>query len=241
MAAFGDTGVGGSGAYGTSGMFDPGNFGSMQFGPQAQGPTAGYALANTGFQGYQQRKNTELQNAGNLATAQVAADAAKYGATVRAGEFNQLFPYLTSQYANLGKEFANAGGQSPPSPEISVGPIWNPQQIQQQVNKSRASTDATTANQQRQDQQSLAGRGFGGNSPLLQLLQSGRQMAGNQANQQAMSQIPYQAAQGNQQAILDSQKARESQFATRQQEDIARRAPIYAQQSSLLQALAGLI
>lgn len=184
-----------------------------------------------------------VNNAGETTRANIAAQAATLPARLREQNFNQVFPFLKSQLSALGTQggLARAGGQSGPSPEISVGPVLNDQQIQQQVNATRASNDATAANQTVQDQRDAGGRGFASNSPLLAMLNAGRQMSANQANTQAEQGLRLNAAQQNAGHILDTQQAREQQFASRQQEDIQRRVPVFAQQNALIAALSGIL
>lgn len=155
--------------------------------------------------------------------------------------FNQLFPWLQNQIGAFNGNMATAGGNSGQSPTITVGGVWNPQQIQQQVNATRAQNDQSMQSQNRQQQQTTAGQGFGSHSPILQALQ-GQNFASNLAtNTQAEQSLRTGTAQQNQQATLASQQAREAQFANRQREDIERRKPYFAQQSALIAALGGLM
>lgn len=143
------------------------------------------------------------------------------------GRFNAIFPLLQGQFN------ANAnpiGGQ----PRVDVGPIWNDQQIQQQVNAGRAQTDAATEARTREMQQSLGGRGFGANSPLAAALGTQYQNAGLSANTANERETRWNAAQGNAGHIFKTQMGRE-------QAQIEREKPRWAQQSALLAALAGLV
>ncbi len=131
-------------------------------------------------------------------------------------------------------------GQLQPGNPISAGPVLNPQQIQQQVNASRAGTDAGAASQERTQSAQLAGRGFGANSPLAALLNAGTQqnaLTAGSANEQALR---YNAAQGNAAQRLAGQTAQSQQNLGAQAAASARQAPIYGQQNALLQALASM-
>src|SRR5574338_1702203 len=72
--------------------------------------------------------------------------------------FNPVLPYLTNALGNFS---STVGGQSPASPEITVGPVWNQQQTQQRVNAMRANNDQRAQSQTRAAGQSMAARGFG--------------------------------------------------------------------------------
>lgn len=90
---------------------------------------------------------------------------------------------------------------------ITPGPVWNSQQIGQQVNQAKAYNDAATAAQQLSAGRSLAGRGQGYNSPLLSQIDAqlqGQDLAANDASAQG---INWNAAQGNAQQLLAGQSA----------------------------------
>jgi hypothetical protein len=155
--------------------------------------------------------------------------------------FNQIFPMLQNQ---LGQAMAGAtspGGSSGQSPEITVGPMWNPQQVQQQVNASRAANDQATGVRMQQAQRRVGASGFGSNSPLAMALQGNLQnqnLATNTANER---ELRLGAAQKNSDQVFRTQMGREQQFAARQGEDIERRKPYFNQFNSLLSAIAGMV
>lgn len=181
------------------------------------------------------------KNAADLAAAQIGADASRYPHQLRQDRFNAVFPELQRQMNATGQTaMSTAGGASGTGPTINSNPIWNPQSLQQQINASRATTDQGTATQINNMQGSLAGRGFGTNSPLAQALTAQYQGQGLAANVGNERQARMTAAQGNATQQLQSQTAREGQFASRQQEDIERRKPYFAQQNALLAALTSL-
>lgn len=174
--------------------------------------------------------------------AQIQADASKVPYELKQQRFNTIWPWLQGQLGGMSKGGpATAGGASGQGPDITAGPVWNEQQMQQQVNAGKARTDQQTQTAQREASAGAAGRGFGGSSPLVQALQgqlAGQGMAAKSAGEQ---QTRWNAAQGNAQQTLGSQQARESQFASRQQEDIARRRPFFDLQTALIGTLGGLI
>lgn len=203
---------------------------------EAQKSVAGANIAG-------QDRASDKQYWGNINTSKIQADASKYPATLKQDRFNQVFPWLQGQFGALSHSLNGdrVGGQSGGSPEISVGPVWNSQQIQGRVNDARASNDATTQTNINNMQQSMGGKGFGSNSPLAQAL--GVQMQGqNMANNtQAENDLRWNSAQGNADQITKTQGLREQQFAARNQEDIARRQALYNNQNTLISALSGIV
>lgn len=169
------------------------------------------------------------------------ARAAELPHNQRQDRFNQIFPWLQSQLGNAMAQATAPGGASGTGPEISVGPVWNPQQIQQQVNASRAQGDQATQSRMQQVQRRVGSSGFGSNSPLAMALQTGLQnqnLATNTANERD---IRMRAAGENAQQIFKTQMGREQQYAARMAEDIERRKPIWSQYNALLSAIGGLV
>lgn len=184
------------------------------------------ALANQ-----QNAANAGLSNQSNATSrsnAAMAAQAAEYPSMIKQQDFQQLFPSIQSSLSALntpGNVQKIAG-----TPGITVGGVYNPQQIQQQVNASNAATNASTSTQNKQQASSLAGRGFGSNSPLAQMLASGNQMNALQTNTANETGIRQNAAQQNASQLLNSQNAYESA-------QIARDQPYFQQQSALISLL----
>lgn len=198
-----------------------------------------FAAGNAATEFPRQRELLGLQEGGSNFRAALAADASKYPATLQQQRFDRILPLINGQLDN--GSFERVGGQSPPSPNISVGPVWGQQQIKGQVNQARASNDMRTGTQLRNIQRDTAAKGFGSNSPLQAALSQQAQQANMMANTQAGTDIPWQAAQGNADQVLKSQVARENQFASRQGEDIERRKAAQQYRSSLLSVLGGLV
>lgn len=237
-----------SGAYGGGGATfagidpGPGNGGRSSGGGGRGGGGIGYGDTNLGFQASLDEKAREA----NLSAAQAKAEL-----DAKQGRFNSVFGYLQG----LGSNFLNSSpfgqafraGGSPvggPEPRIDANPVWNPQQVQQQVNNQRAQNDAGLQSQERQNSQSLAGRGYGANSPLLSAMNQSASNANLIANASADRDTRLNAAQANAGQVLKGQQAQEGQYASRQQEDIQRRQPYvsgwFNTRNALLGALSGL-
>lgn len=181
------------------------------------------------------------QIAGQQKVAEISTQPALQANQMKQDRFNSVFPWLQGQMGSFGSQMATAGGDSGQSPTIKVGGVWNPQQIQQQVNDTRAQNDRTTATKNAADASSLSGRGFGSNSPLLQALYGQNAAANLGTNTQAENQLRTQTAQQNAEHLLGTQTAKENQFASRQREDIERKKPIFSTYNSLIAALGGLV
>lgn len=196
--------------------------------------------------------NAELQRQGyanQQSIAQMQAEASKYPHLLKEKRFNQLFPMVQNVLGGQGGMagmFGSAGGpaytgqgQVGQQPFISDAPVYDNQQIQEQVNAQRAQGDAALAGKQRQMQQSMAGRGFGSRSPIAMAMSNalfGQNLAANTANE---SQLRFDAAGANAKQRLEGQQARERQFASRQQEEIERNKTRSGIISSLFGSLMG--
>lgn len=125
------------------------------------------------------------------------------------GVFNRVFPWMEGLVGN--KAFGLTGSKPNANlldpTHVTQGGVYNPQQVQQQVNQSRAQQDQTTATQIQQGQNQLAGRGFGANSPLAALLQQQAHAQGNATNADNETNIRMNAANQNAQQNLSAQQA----------------------------------
>lgn len=213
---------------------------AYQWTPPQQGQNnAGGNIFNTGAWQSEALDLQSRQMPQDLKIAQMQNDTARLPAMLSQSRFNSVWPFLQNQFAH--QNVQGQGGQSGPSPEISVGPIWNTQDVQRQVNAGRATNDQATAGRMRQSQRDLGSRGFGSNSPLLAALGAmyqGQNLATNTANERD---IRMGARSQNAGHILETQQAREGQFASRQQEDIERRKINMGYNNALLGALSGLV
>jgi hypothetical protein len=184
----------------------------------------------------QERAMGYQQEAGSNYRAGLQADTARAGLAQSQSRYNQLLPMLQGELSSSADM-----GQSGSGRPIDAGPVWNQQQIGQQVNAAQARNNAGTQSQQRGLQQSFAGRGFSSNSPLLQSLSTGLDMGRMRQNAEDTRQINWDSAQGNAQQLLAGQQAQEQQYANRMQEDIERRKAAATNKVSLLGMMAGLV
>lgn len=177
--------------------------------------------------------------------AQVQADASKYPAQLQQERFNQVFPYLSQQLAGAGSYAGGGGGGgSARGGGGGGGPggqVYNPDQIQQQVNAQRATNDQATAGRTRSMQQQMAARGYGANSPLAQELGIGLANQNLQSNTDVERQTRFDAAKANADQAMKSAQLGETSYANRQQEDIARQQIYQSKYNALLAALSGLV
>lgn len=216
----------------------PGGFGGnfTQWMNQVQGPHG--QVMNT--------PSAYGQSQANLGNAQASAVHDQLQGTQltegnKMNRFNSILPLLSNQFSNLSRNPASAGGSNGQPPPITAGPVLSDQQIQQQVNQSTAATNQQAQGQMQSSDNSLAGRGFGANSPLSMALNNSTQNSARATNASNESNTRLNAAQQNAGQLLNSQQALSNQWATGNQLDIQRRAPIFAQQNALIAALGGLV
>jgi hypothetical protein len=185
-----------------------------------------------------EREQNDRERANRLQQAQISANASIVPAQLQQDRFRTVFPFLSNNF-NSSQE--RVGGANQPLPNITVGGVYSPQQTQEQVNAARSQNDRNVAQNQRQSQDQLAGRGFGSNSPLLQAIQAQQQMAGMQANSDQERQLRFDAATANARQQLDSETLRQNQWTQNEDADIRRRQVATSQANALLSALAGLV
>lgn len=196
--------------------------------------------AGTGPTPQESIANTEAMQSGH--NAYLAAEASKYPATLQQQRFNTVWPWLTGQLGHfLTSNPYTIGGSMPQQPHIGANPVYSQQQIQQQVNNTRAQNDTNAASQIRTQQQGLAGRGFGGNSPLAQALSTYTQGQNMATNTNAEQQLRFNSAQANAQQVLAGQQAQQEQYAQNQGLAIQRAQPYFQMQNALIAALGGLV
>lgn len=186
--------------------------------------------------------DVKAQTEASKYNAGLQANAAMFPARLQQERFNQVFPWLQGQIGGiLNSGPFTAGGQSGAGPEITASQVLSPQQIQQQVNNMRANVNQGVASQQRQAGNALAGRGLGTNSPLAMALNQGFANQGMASQVSGANQLRLGAAQQNAQQLLQSQVAREQQFANRENAQIERTKPYFQTINSLFGSLAGLV
>jgi hypothetical protein len=195
-----------------------------------------------GIEYQNQSKLMGQQIGGENYRAGLAAQAAELPAQLQQSRFNSVFPWLQGQFGNFGNSGVySPGGQSTPAPTVSVSGVYTPQQVQQQVNQSRAQNDQATQGRVRGMQQDLGGRGLGATSPLAQELGAqyqGQNLATNTSNE---TNLRLGAAQANAGQVLQGQQARGALWNEAQQQDIARRQVTVGARNALLAAISGLV
>lgn len=222
---------------------------------------------NMEMQMLQQRMQAEREiAAGNnqtqLQISQNSANASRYPHTLANSRWGQIFPLFQSlmeggtgtgtggsgggnwwsDATSTGSGSAAGGSGYIPvgtQPKIDAGPIWSDNQINAQVNAQIAANNARTAGQNRRIAQDLGSRGFGSRSPLAMALTNQGNMANMAANAASDRTIRWDAASGNAQQLLNSQKAQEAQFASRQAEQLENQKNQLGYKGSLINALMG--
>ena len=192
----------------------------------------------------------EMQGGGYQA-AKMQQEAAELPAQLRQQRFNtvwgSLFPWVQNTVFPWAQGFAGqalgkigtggtgGGSAAGGGPEINVGPVWDAQRQQQAVNQMRANTDASIQSQMRNVESQAAGRGYGAQSPFVAQMQN--QLFGQGLAQKTggATDIYLKQAQANADMLAKTQALRESQFASRQQEEIERQKTA----SSLLASIFG--
>lgn len=166
---------------------------------------------------------------------QSAINAGAMSAQYKQDRWNQIWPWLQGQFSQQPLGPWNQG----PGPQITVRGVLNPQQIQQQVNASRAANDKSTATQNQAAAAKTAGQGFGSNSPLLAALQGSNNMANLAANTANERDLRLNAAQQNAQQFLNTQSAAANVYGERQREALQARGQSLSTFNALLSALGG--
>lgn len=191
--------------------------------------------------------------------ARLQAQAQMLPAQLQQQRFGQVFPYMQDLISRAlggggsgarggisGGGFGGYGGGLAGVYNINTNPIWNQQQIQQQVNAAAAQNAGRTATNIRGMQGAMAGRGMGSNSPLSQALAAQYQGQGLAASSDAARNIRWNAAQGNAEHVLKAQNAMAQQYsdlrnaqASLQSSAMSAAAARQGSQNQLLAALAG--
>ncbi len=144
--------------------------------------------------------------------------------------------------------YSSVGGTPGNFTDIVASDVWSPQQIQAQVNQSRAQTQADAGGQVRQMEQRLSGAGFQSTSALGKELEGGIQGRALAASTGAENDLRYQAAAGNAANRLKGQGLQTQVELGRSADERARRAMMLAaraqdletssaDQNALLQAM----
>ena len=121
-----------------------------------------------------------------------------------------IFSQMNSLYGSGGGGFQGIDfGQAP---QITTGGVYNPQQIQGQINNQIAQNDARTAATKRDLSRSMASRGYGAGSPLLAALNAQADARNLGANNDAYRNTLWDAGSANAQQNLKSQQAAADAF-----------------------------
>lgn len=108
------------------------------------------------------------------------------------------------------------------APPITANSIWSDQDIQNQINQSRARSSALMQTNQRRIDQQNAARGVNPNSPEAQA-QKQRMMALNTSNQMMNeNNLRFQTAQQRAEHLLNTQQAGSNQYFQQLQDELAR-------------------
>jgi hypothetical protein len=165
-------------------------------------------------------------------------------------KFNTVMPMLQNQLgqANAGGVPGQMGAPVGQQPHINGAPLWTQQAIQQNVNANRAQIDRSTATSNQNMRNGMAGRGLGAASPLAAALENQSNMSALGQKADYTRQFLPQVRQQNAQFGLDVGNANEKQYVDAnnaasafQQNNIAAQRNAQQYQSSLLQALGGLL
>lgn len=154
------------------------------------------------------------------------------------GRFNALLAALQGQFGSTPNRIGGKTGKPPP---IHVGGVYDPQQVQQQVNMSKANIDQQTATNVQNAMERVGGSGMGAQSPLAQALSGQLQSAGLQSRVGSETDIRNKAAQMNAGQLLNTQQALSNQWAQKQQFDIERLRPYWQLYGQRMGALASLM
>lgn len=156
---------------------------------------------------------------------------------VQEARVNALYPEIMKQWLALQNQaqtpfaqtLSEVGGQradmgtAPNYPGITVGGVWNDDQIQQRVNAMRGANDAATGGEVRRLGEGAAGRGFTASSPLYQALTSNAQAKNLATNTQGENDLRWNAAEGNAGQLLRSQQADVARTGVMSDDDFRRR------------------
>lgn len=105
------------------------------------------------------------------------------------------------QQQQQGRSIVRTGYRPATAYGVSAKPIWSESQIQQKLNSAQGVNNQATANNVRQMEGQMAGRGFGSNSPLQMALAAQMGAAGRAANMDADLNTRWGAAEGNAQHV----------------------------------------
>lgn len=134
--------------------------------------------------------------------------------------FDKLYPGLSGMFSGTG---STVGGQVGQQPSFAPSPVYNDDQIRQQVNASVSANDTRYGTFGRLLNDSQAARGFGSASPAAEAMRNTLRMGNARENAVAEREIPFQAAQANQDAMFRGSQLQQQMWRDREDSDIRRR------------------
>lgn len=108
-------------------------------------------------------------------------------------------------------------------PEVTVGGVWSPRQVDEQVNLMRAKNDAKAETEVRDQLSRMGSTGYGTNSPLAQALSANARGKAFAANTEGENTLRWDAAQGNAEHLLQSELAALTRGQSLSEDDLQRR------------------
>lgn len=142
---------------------------------------------------------------GGARAAQITADAQK---AMQSEKLGFARSYLDKLMPGVSASLGGLAGVGAPAISIDDGAVYSPEQLQEQVNLMRAKNDAEAATMANSAASSLAGRGFGSSSPLLESLQNQIGRTNLAANSADESNLRYAVSGKNADQKLKAQIAR---------------------------------
>lgn len=165
----------------------------------------------------------QLGQAGGMGNAPFSSTLAQVGGAPMGGggTFNFGAPYdFGSPYNfDVGRQ---TGGPVNPYPDITTGPIWSDQRVQERVNLTKAQGEQSLASQQQQLAERTGALGYGANSPLYQALMANMQAQNLAGQTAAENSLRWQAAEGNAGHLLKTQQAAVERARAMGDEDVRR-------------------
>ena len=156
--------------------------------------------------------------------------------------FDTVWPWMQNNLKGLlSNSPYTIGGQVGGGPTINTGGVWNPQQTQQNINAMRDQSTQATQGAINQMRTSMAGRGFGANSPLAQAMTNQYQMQNYGQQMGNERDIRMNMAQKNAEMTAKQQGLQEQQWEAGQGFQIERQKPYFQILGSLLGSLGGLV